>query len=326
MNRPRMILSQTTHERKLQNNGLSNAHHVRPRLAAALVAFLCVAQTGPGQQGTRAALKAAAATALTQPPRAWAQEAANNELSAIQYNGIYLRYRIHSVGAKGNLVRDIVESKDGSVARLIYKEGRALTADEDQAEQQRLKGMLESPSDFARHVKNDQTGKKLATDLIKLMPDAMLFSYVAGQPQRDRTDARANEVPEVVLDFKPNPDWVAPTMTSQALSGLQGRMWINAQTKHIARFDANIFRPVNFGWGMVAHVNPGGAFSVEQVDLNNQRWIFSHFVEHVTLRALMVKTVKEDAEIDASRFMRIEPMSYQQGIHMLLDTPLPKSL
>ena len=101
-----------------------------------------------------------------------------------QFNGVYVRYRIHMVGARGDQIRDVLESKDGTVARLIFKENRPLTAEEDAAEHQRLEDMLDSPAAFARHVKGDQSGKKLATDLVALMPEAMLYTYTPGQPQR----------------------------------------------------------------------------------------------------------------------------------------------
>ena len=89
---------------------------------------------------------------LAQPPRQWAVEAAGNEIKAIQYDSAYLRYRVHSLNGKGDQLRDVVESKDGTVARLIAKDNRALTAEEDAAEHDRLQGMLNSPSAFAKRA------------------------------------------------------------------------------------------------------------------------------------------------------------------------------
>ena len=47
---------------------------------------------------------------------------------------------------------------------------------------------------------------------------------------------------------------------------------------------------INFGWGMVAHIYPGGKLVLEQTDAGGGRWIFTHFTEQLTVRALMVKT------------------------------------
>ena len=293
---------------------------IRPSKAIFLSAVLaasispavsCRAQAGP----------------LDQPARNWAVEAAKNEVSVVEYNGIYLRYRVHIVNAKGDQVRDVIESRDGTVARLIYKENRSLTVDEDSAERERLQGMLDSPSAFAKHIKSDQTGKKLAVDLIKLMPDAMLYDYTPGQPQRQRPNVAPGTPPEIVLDFKPNPQWSPPTMTSEALTGLQGRIWIDTRTHYLTRMEGEVFRGVSLGWGMVAHINPGGKVMLEQVDVPisrpDQRWLFSHFVERVSLRALMVKNITENSQIDSSEISRVPPQSYQDAIKTLLQTPLP---
>ena len=46
--------------------------------------------------------------------------------------------------------------------------------------------MIASPANFARHIKNDASGKKIASDMIKLMPDAMIYTYTLDQPQTGR--------------------------------------------------------------------------------------------------------------------------------------------
>ncbi len=257
---------------------------------------------------------------LTLPPRSWAVDAAANELVALNHPGSYLRYRMHTVDEKGDKVRDVIESKDGTVARLILKDGRPLTDDEDQAERRRLNAMIASPSDFAKHIKNDDTGKKVANDLIKLMPDAMLYAYTPGQPQTGRN----SQDPEIVLDYKPNPKFVPPTTTSQALTGLEGRAWIDSKTHQLVRMEGTIFQSINFGWGVLAHIYPGGKVSLEMTNAGGQRWIFTHFTQQVSVRALMVKTLKVNAIIDGSDFQTLPgPISYQDAIKMLLNAPLP---
>jgi hypothetical protein len=257
---------------------------------------------------------------LDRPAREWAADAAKNEVGVIEHEGNYLRYRIHMVGARGDQVRDVIESKDGTVARLIYKENRPLTPEEDAAEHERLQAMLDSPAAFAKHIKTDQSGKRLAVEMLRQMPEAMLYEYVPGQPQRAGVPPDA---PEVVLDFKPNPQWNPPSMTAEALTGLEGRLWIDPRTHHVTRMEGTIFRGVNLGWGMVAHINPGGKLVFEQVDVAGERWIFTHFVENVSVRALMVKNITQNSKIDSSDFSRIAPLSYQDAIRTLLQTPLP---
>ena len=264
-------------------------------------------------------------------PQAWFQadvpqpaslivDAVQNEIKLIHYDQSYLRYRVHTRDQKGDQIRDVVESKDGTVARLIRRDDRTLTPDEDAAEHGRLKAMLESPSAFEKHIEKDRSGKQMAVDMIKLLPDAMIFTFTQGQPQRG--DHPSGEPTEYVIDFQPNPQWSPPTMTSDALTGLKGRCWLDRKTHYLTRLETQIFQGVNFGFGIFAHIYPGGQFVVEQHPVGDQRWIVGHFVQHVTLRVI-VKTIKQDSDLFASSFVQVPPMSYEDAILMLLSTPLP---
>ena len=255
------------------------------------------------------------------PPRQWALDAADNELKVLHYEQPYLRYQIHQVDAKGDQVREVVESKDGTVARRVRVDNRPLTAEEDAAEHERLQAMLDSPAAFAKHIKNDQMGKRLAADMLRQMPSAMIFTYTAGQPQRPHVQGNANELPEIVLDFQPDPAWTPPNMTAEALSGFEGRLWIDARTHYVTRLAGNIFRGVNFGFGIFGHIDPGGTVAFEQTQVKDQRWIFTHFTQHLTLR-VVVQTIHQNSTIDGMNFTQIPEMSYVDAIHLLLSLPL----
>jgi hypothetical protein len=267
-----------------------------------------------------AATKVAADTSLLSvPPRSLVVDAAANELIALHHKDSYLRYRMETVNEKGDQVRDVIESKDGTVARLIMRDGKPLTAEQDKAERDRLTDMISSPAAYAKHVKNTESEKKMADTLVPMMADAMINTYAPGQPQSGRNGG----APEIVLDYTPNPKWVPPSTQAQALTGLQGRVWIDAKTHYVVRMEGTIFRGVNFGWGVLAHIYPGGKLEMNQVNVGGNRWIFTDFSMELTVRALMVKTLKIHNSARASAFQIIAPMSYQDAIHLLLATPLP---
>ena len=252
-------------------------------------------------------------------PRALIADAAANELVALYHKGSYLRYRMETVNDRGNQVRDVIESKDGTVARLILKDGKPLTAEQDKAERQRLNDMIASPASYARHVKNNESDKSIADRLIPLIPDAMINTYTPGQPQSGRN----NGAPEIVLDYKPNPKFVPPSTQAQALTGLQGRVWIDAKTHYVVRMEGTVFRPVNFGWGVLAHIYPGGKLEMNQTNVGDNRWIFTDFSMQVSVRALMVKKLDIRSSAKSSNYQKLAPMSYQDAIRLLLATPLP---
>ena len=254
------------------------------------------------------------------PARVWAEEAATKEIEIILHAGSYIRYRQRSIDSRRDELRDVVESRDGTVARLLMRDNRPLTPEEDQAERERLNGLVEHPSDFQKHVKNDANGKKQAVDLIRLMPGAMIYTYAS-----DQTPASNSSAPQVVIDYAPDPKFNPPNTESQALAGLRGRIWIDTNAKTIIRMHSEIFQSVNFGWGMLAHVYPGGKIDLEQTDAMNGRWNMTSFHEHVTVKALMVKTINVNSEVRSFDFQQLPgSMSYQDAIQLLLNTPLPR--
>lgn len=253
------------------------------------------------------------------PPRSLVVDAAANELIALHHKDSYLRYRMEIVNERGDQVRDVIESKDGTVARLIMKDGKPLSAEQDNAERQRLNDIIASPAAYAKHVKNSESEKKMADTLVPLMADAMINTYTPGQPQSGRNGG----APEIVLDYAPNPKWNPPNTEAQALTGLKGRAWIDAKTHYVVRMDGTIFRSVNFGWGMLAHIYPGGKVVMNQTNVGGNRWIFTDFSMELTVRALMVKTLNIHSTARTSNYQILAPMSYQDAIRMLLATPLP---
>jgi hypothetical protein len=261
----------------------------------------------------------ASSSLLSVLPRSWAVDAAANELIALHHKDSYLRYRMETVNERGDQVRDVIESKDGTVARLILKDGKPLTPEEDKQERERLNNMIAAPAAYAKHAKNSESEKTMADKLVPLMPDAMINTYAPGQPQSGRNGGAL----EIVLDYKPNPKWNPPNTEAQALTGLEGRVWIDAKTRYVVRMEGTVFRSVNFGWGMLAHIYPGGKLVLNQTDVGGNRWIFTDFSMQLSVRALMVKRLDIHSMATSSGYQTLGPMSYQDAIRLLLATPLP---
>jgi hypothetical protein len=279
--------------------------------------FLALATAGPAAWPQAAS----AASLPAVPARSWVVDCANNEAIVIQHPDSFLRYRLHVIDEKGDHLRDRIETPEGSVSRNLQSDGRPLTPAEDAAERQRLNDLLASPAAFARHIRNEQNNKQIGVNLLKLIPNAMLWSYTAGQPQLPNQPT--GDPALVVLDFKPNPAWSPPNFEAETLTGVEGRVWIDPRTRRMVRLEGSLTRAVNIGWGIVAHLYPGGTVTLQQANVGGQRWIVEHIVEQLNLRELLVKNVHQRLVFDTADYQPVPAMSYQQAIKILLDTPLP---
>lgn len=254
------------------------------------------------------------------PVSDWVEAATRNEIAMIGAQGSFsVRYKERKVDARGDTTRVVIESKQGAVARLVERDGKPISAAEDQAERARLQEALDHPDDFYKHHRKDAQQRHDAAELVKLMPQAFVFSYVAGQPQR--ANAKGSEV---VLDFQPNPQFHPPTMLADVLTGLQGRVWVDTATQHVTRVEGHVLHVVNFGFGMLAKLYPGGTLRLEQAPAGDGHWIYSDLEEHVLVRALMVKNVPENRHIGSSEIQALPTLlTYQDAIHQLLGMQIP---
>jgi hypothetical protein len=252
-------------------------------------------------------------------PKSWIDRAEQQELAIIQDEAHPVRYLMRKQDRHGDTTREVIESAQGKVARLIERDGKPITSSEDEAERSRLNSILSSPEEFLKHEQRDKAGRTYAIQLIKLIPSAMIFTHAAGQPQPAGAAS-----PQVVIDFHPDPNFHPPTMVSEVLTGLAGRLWIDARTGTMTRIQGHVLRPVNFGWGVVAHIYPGGQMEFEQTCVDGTRWVFSHLDEDLTVREVMLRTVNDKAKMSAWKFQLLPaPISVQDAVRTLLAEHIP---
>jgi hypothetical protein len=303
----------------LQPDGLAAGHRWRSIRVLTWGVLLAAPLFCSGAPRSQAQQPAAQDLAL--PPVRWAEAAAATEQQIINYDeSDPLRYRVRRVDAKGETVREVIESRQGSVARLVLHNGQPLTAEEDADERQRLQAILDSPDAFLRHVHREAGSRSYAVELLRNMPKAMQWSYVPGQPQLPGASGAA-----VVLDFKPDPNFKPPSLITEALTGISGRVWVDVASHCVTRIQGKILHPVDFGWGgVLARIREGGYIELEQQKATDRRWLYSHLVEHITIREVLVHTTEENAEVTATGVHPLPaPLSVQDAVRMLLALPVP---
>jgi len=291
-------------------------------LAAALCSAFFAFPAPVSPAAAQAAPGPAAVVSMDVPARSWVESAAQNELQIIKDNGkLPLRFRVHKIDSKGDIIREVIETRDGNVARLVERNGQKLTAEEDAAERDRLKEILASPGDFIRHHKRDDPIRTDSLQLVSQMPQAMIFTYVPGQPQLQGASSR-----QIVIDFEPDTKYQTAETIDNLLTGVKGRMWIDAQSHHMVRIEGRITHPVNFGWGIVGKIGEGGTIVLEQAQANasGDRWVYSQLNTHLSMRFFLVKTVEMNDKMIQYDFRPLPAvMSVQEAVRTLLAMPVP---
>ena len=241
------------------------------------------------------------------------RRAVQNELSAIQAHTPE-RFRLRKVDDRRDTTREIIESKEGDVARLVAVGGKPLGPNGVQAEQDRLNFLKDHPELQDHRRKREQEDADRVNSMIRLLPDAFLYqdagliSCPAGQCRR--------------LTFTPNPKFDSPNLESNILRGMAGEMWIDPSQQRITKIDSHLIDDVDFGWGMIGRLHKGGTVVIEQSEVSKSQWAVTSLKLDLTGRALLVKSLSIRMTEEESNFSPLpSPVDFRQAIQMLLSSP-----
>jgi hypothetical protein len=228
--------------------------------------------------------------------------------------GRSFRYLQHKVDPKGSVVKEIVETKDGDVARLIEKDGKPLPPEEQQAENDRLNHLLAHPEVQEHRHKKEQEDSSRGDEMVRMLPDAFLFSYEGM--------VEAPSGPCYRFKFRPNPAFTPPDREGEVYHGMVGELWVDQSQLRLAKIDAHLISDVNFGWGVLGRLYKGGSILVENSDVGLHHWETIHMKLQLQGKLLMMKSVDYSTTEDFSDF-QVQPqeLGYQDAIRLLQKGP-----
>lgn len=238
------------------------------------------------------------------------RDASWNELHA-SGPGRSFTYRQHKVDAKGSsTLKEIVETKDGDVARLLEKDGKPLSPEQEQAEMDRLNHLLAHPEMQEHRHKKEQDDDARSNEMVRMLPDAFLYTS-DGMVQGPNG-------PCYRLKFRPNPAFTPPDREGEVYHGMVGELWVDQGQLRLAKIDAHLISDVNFGWGVLGKLYKGGSILVENADVGLHHWETVHMKLRLQGKILMMKNEDFSTTEDYSDFqMQPQELSYQEAIRLL---------
>lgn len=270
------------------------------RVRAAMPAILAVALCAPNvlAQGPQ----------LPIPAAKLVREVVYNELHDHAQHG-YWRYWVRERSPNGTRLKEQVETEDGPVARLARLNGQPLSAEQQQAEQQRLDHLLVSPNARARHLRQYDENEERIGHVVAMLPNAFLYEYAGEADGCYR------------LKFRPNPAYSAHDTEARIFHAMTGMLWVDAQHKRLARLYGRFEDNVDFGFGILGRVYKGGWFRLERVQVSPGEWKTSLLDVHVNVRALLVKKFARRTSERRGGFVPVPAgLTLAQGLSLLEQT------
>lgn len=239
------------------------------------------------------------------------RQAVNNAIKQDTDTTHYM-YRLTRKRPDSIETREMIETDQGVIGRLLLVNGKPLSPADRAKEDKRLQRLVTDPQALAQKQKSQEDDDRRTRNMVAALPDAFLYEY-AGVEQREPWGEL------VMLKFKPNPDFSPPQRETMVYKGMEGTMAIAVPANHIAKIEAHLFRDVNFGWGILGHLDQGGRFIVEQkpVEATPHHWEPSHMVLNFTGKVLLFKTIKINDDASTTDIRPVPDMTVAQAVELL---------
>lgn len=233
------------------------------------------------------------------------------EVRTVQDPGHPMRYRLRRSSPRLTTTKEIVETRDGDVARLMSINDQPLSQADQQREETRLDALLRDPS-LQRHRKQREEGDfGIVLKLLRMMPQAFTYQYegsdVSGKIEKFR--------------FQPDPAFNPPDLETQALTAMTGELWIDAAQERVTRLEGRLQQDTTYGWGILGKLDKGGWIVIEQADVGRRQWRIARFQMKMDLRILF-KTKNFDTVQEMTQYAPVPAgLDYRQAIQMLRAAP-----
>jgi len=252
------------------------------------------------------------------PTALWASDAADpglvsralaNELKAAQDIGHPMQYRLCKSSPRLSSTKQIIETRDGAVARLLTINDNELSPADRQKDDARLDALLADPSRQRKRRQTEQDDTGRALKVLRVLPRAFLYEYAGSETNGSITLAR--------YAFTPNPKFSSADLELIVLTAMSGTLTIDATHERVVRLEGHLQQDVDIGWGILGRLNKGGWVTIDQADVGGGVWRLTRFQMAMSGRVFF-KTRSFDTREEESQFAPVPAgLTYQQAIQML---------
>lgn len=226
-----------------------------------------------------------------------------------------MRYRLRKSSPRLATTKEIIETTDGAVARLIAINDLPLSPNDEQKEQARLDALVSDPNvqHHRKQAQGDDTNRVLK--VLRALPDAFIYTYAGA--------ASTPAGPVQKFSFRPNPNFIPTDLETQVLPAMSGEIWINASQERVVRLEGRLDHDVSFGWGLLGRLYKGGTVVIEQSEVDSHRWRIVRLQLSMNGRVVF-RTRSFDTVEEESHFSPVSPgLNYLQAVQILRGEPAP---
>lgn len=119
--------------------------------------------------------------------------------------------------------KEVVQTGQGSLGRLVAVDGQPLNAKEQQDERERIGNLVRNPAEQQRLEQTKKKDAEQCQAFFKMIPDALTFIYAG----------RDGDL--IKLSYRPNPSFQPPSGEARVFHEIEGGMWVHETQRRLVR-------------------------------------------------------------------------------------------
>jgi hypothetical protein len=190
------------------------------------------------------------------------------------------------------------------VNKLVKKDGKELTPDEQKKESERIDKEVAKARE--KKEKGDAKGKETSPrgdDMITASRILELGSF--SHPRRVTLDGRDT----IVVDYAGDPKAKTRNRGEEVIRDLVGTVWIDEQDKVIRKSEGHFLNAFKIGGGLVANIRKDSSFEMEQKKVNDEVWLPAKIEGEGAIRVLLFANFNGSMQVQMSDYRKFKATS-----------------
>ena len=186
--------------------------------------------------------------------------------------------------------------------RLLERDDHPLPAAEEKKEQVKLEKsiadrMKETPEQRRRRIEDYDKRRERQREAMREVAEAFDFRNVG----QDTVDGR-----EVwILEASPHPGYRPRSRDAKILPHVRGKLWIDQQSYHWVKLEAEVIHPVSWGLFLV-RLDPGARIRFDETRVNDEVWLPQHVSVAASARLGVFKKLRVQEDTTYRNFRKFQ--------------------
>jgi hypothetical protein len=206
------------------------------------------------------------------------------------------------------------------VQRLVKKDGKELSADEQKKENERIDKEVAKAKE--KREKADSEGKD--TDPRgneEITPSRFLALGTFTNPRRVELNGRDT----IAVDYAGDPKAKTKNRAEEVVRDLVGTVWIDEEDRMIVKLEGHFVNAFKIGGGLVVNVQKDTNFAMQMKKVNGEVWLPVEVSGHGAIRFLLVMNFRGDEQAIFSDYKKFKATStILPGMNTVEPEPDPK--